>query len=286
MEYCPQCGSSSLVQDEEGGEIVCSNCGLVISHRIPDRRPEWKHYSFTKDDRERVGDPLTFLIHDMGLSTTTLEYDLHSYSISRILKKNIVESGDKSLMKTLSAIHSLSSKMHLPESVEENAALIVRRLWKKGLRLGRNCKGLAAASLYVSSKMFSMPRNMREFIINSGISRKTFWDSYKKIIQDTGIKKDPRTIDIMISKIVNQSNLKGEVENLANKIVEMARDMKIVDGRKPDGLAAAAVYLAAKKLGHRVNQRKLAKIAAISLVTLRSRCRELESIINKLQDSF
>lgn len=282
MDCCPQCGSNVLIHDEGHGEIVCSNCGLVISHKILDRILERKHYSFTLDDRKRVGDPLTFLIHDMGLSTTTLNRDLDSYSISRIVRKNIVGSGDRSLIKTLSAIHSLSSRLHLPESVEENAALIVRCLWKKGLKLSRNYKGIAAASLYVSSKMFSIPRNIKEFTTNSGISRKTFWDSYKKIIRYIGIKKGSRIIDIMISRIVNQSNIRGEVEYLANKIIEMARDMNLVDGRKPDGLAAAAVYLAAKKLGYRVNQRKLAEIASISLVTLRSRCKELKNIIDTL----
>lgn len=280
MDNCPQCGSNSLMQDEERGELVCSSCGLVISYKIIDRRPEWRYYSFMKDGRERIGDPLTFLIHDMGLSTTTQEYDINSNRISRILKKNIIESGDKPLIKTLSAIHGLSSKMQLPENVEENAALIVRRLWKKGARLNRNYKGMAAASLYVSSKMFLIPRSMKEFIVNSGISRKTFWNSYKKIIQETGVRRESGGIDIMISKIVNQSNLRGEVEHLANKIIEIARNEKLVDGRKPDGLAAAAVYLAAKKLGQKVDQRKLAKIASISIVTLRTRYKELKNIID------
>src|SRR5712692_5066332 len=28
---CPQCGSSSLVRDAETGEVICTNCGFVLS---------------------------------------------------------------------------------------------------------------------------------------------------------------------------------------------------------------------------------------------------------------
>jgi len=31
IDRCPECGSQNLIQDEESGEIICGNCGLVIS---------------------------------------------------------------------------------------------------------------------------------------------------------------------------------------------------------------------------------------------------------------
>ena len=281
MDHCINCGADILIQDEESGEVICSKCGFVASQRILDRRPEWRGYSFTKNDKERLGAPLTFLIHDMGLSTIALEDSIHSDEISRILKKNIIESGDKSLIRTLSAIHALSSKIQLPESVKENAALIVRRLWKKGLKLGRNYRGMAAASLYISSKVFSIPRNMKEFINLSGISKKSFWKCYKKIIQDLRIRSDVWEINVIVSKIINQLNLRGEVEHLANEIIRVAGEAGLVSGKKPDSLAAASIYLAAKMLKLKVNQRRLAKIASISITTLRSRYKELDQLISR-----
>jgi transcription initiation factor TFIIB len=281
MDRCLNCGAHTLIQDEDNGEIICSNCGFVASHKILDRRSECRSYSFTKNDKERVGAPLTFLIHDMGFSTTTLENSTYSDEISRILKKNIVESGDKSLIRTLSAVHALSSKIQLPESVKENAALIVRRLWRKDLKLGRNCRGIAAASLYISSKIFSIPKNMKEFINLSGISKKSFWKCYRKIIQDLKIRGDIRETSVIVSKIINQLNLRGEVEHLANKIIEVAGEAGLASGKKPDSLAAASIYLAAKMLGQKVNQRRLAKIASISITTLRSRYKELNQVVNE-----
>ena len=281
MDRCLNCGAGTLIQDEDSGEIVCPNCGFIVSYKILDRRLGGRGYSFTKNDKERLGAPLTFLIHDMGFSTTALESSTYSDKISRILKKNIIESGDKSLIRTLSAIHALSSKIQLPESVKENAALIIRRLWRKDLKLGRNYRGMAAASLYISSKIFSIPRNMKEFINLSGISKKSFWKCYKKIIQDLKIRGDVWETSVVVSKIINQLNLRGEVEHLANEIIKVAGEVGLVSGKKPDSLAAASIYLAAKILGQKVNQRRLARTASISTTTLRSRCKELYQVINE-----
>lgn len=283
MEYCPQCGSELLIEDKETGEMICSNCGLVITYILLDIDFGRKTYKLAKDDRDRLGAPLTFLIHDLGLSTTALKDVSDFNNMSRRLRKNIIESCDKPLIKILSTIHLLSSKIQLPESVEENAALLIRRLWKKGVKFGRNYRGIAVASLYISSRMYSLPKNMKEFTSIACISKKAFWRCYKKIIQELKIKGDDG-FSIMISKIINRLDLKGEVECLANKILKAAREAGLINGRKPDCIAAASIYLAAKKLGYRVNQRRVAETASISVVALRSRYKELRKIIQERVD--
>ncbi|MGE5832551.1 MAG: TFIIB-type zinc ribbon-containing protein, partial [Methanomicrobiales archaeon] len=67
---CPECGGRQLVHDYERAELVCQNCGLVIDEDFIDRGPEWR--AFDNDQRikrSRVGAPMTFTIHDKGLST-------------------------------------------------------------------------------------------------------------------------------------------------------------------------------------------------------------------------
>ncbi|MCX8193383.1 MAG: transcription initiation factor IIB family protein [Nitrososphaeria archaeon] len=279
---CPHCMEDVLIEDEVSGELVCPNCGYVITCKILDRRPEWRIYGSIDNDnnRERVGAPLTYLIHDMGLSTLVAEDGENIEGISKILKKSIVESGDKKLIKVLSMIHSLSLKIRLPDNVEENAALIVRRAWKRGMKIGRSCKGVAAASLYISCKIFSIPKTMKDFMTAFDLDRRTFWNSYRRLMEIVDIKKDDVKIEIVISKIINQLNLRGDVEELASKIIEIAREYQLIDGRKPESLAAASIYLAAKKLGYRVSQRRLARVASITEVTLRSRCRELLKLMD------
>lgn len=67
---CPECGSRQLVHDYERAELVCQNCGLVIDDDFIDRGPEWRAFDHDQRmKRSRVGAPMTFTIHDKGLST-------------------------------------------------------------------------------------------------------------------------------------------------------------------------------------------------------------------------
>ena len=67
---CPECGSRQLVHDYERAELVCQSCGLVIDDDFIDRGPEWRAFDHDQRmKRSRVGAPMTFTIHDKGLST-------------------------------------------------------------------------------------------------------------------------------------------------------------------------------------------------------------------------
>lgn len=67
---CPECGSTKLINDHERGEVVCASCGLVIDDNIVDMGPEWRAFDHEqRDKRTRVGAPITYTIHDKGLST-------------------------------------------------------------------------------------------------------------------------------------------------------------------------------------------------------------------------
>ncbi|MFX1452026.1 MAG: TFIIB-type zinc ribbon-containing protein, partial [Promethearchaeota archaeon] len=68
---CPECGNeSNIVNDDTRGEIICGNCGIVISEKVIDQGPEWRAFNtLERDKRSRVGSPISYTIHDKGLST-------------------------------------------------------------------------------------------------------------------------------------------------------------------------------------------------------------------------
>jgi transcription initiation factor TFIIB len=68
---CPECGSRQLVHDYERAELVCQNCGLVIDEDFIDHGPEWRAFdNEQREKRSRTGSPMTYTMHDKGLSTT------------------------------------------------------------------------------------------------------------------------------------------------------------------------------------------------------------------------
>ena len=63
--------NDKIIADPESGEIICSNCGTVISDKMQDiHRPErWAFSIEEKNIRSRTGVPISIGIADMGLAT-------------------------------------------------------------------------------------------------------------------------------------------------------------------------------------------------------------------------
>ena len=69
---------------------------------------------------------------------------------------------------------------------------------------------------------------------------------------------------------MNLSPIKTEqVKRTARKILENAEKAGVTDGRNPNGLAAAAVYIACKKHNVKTPQREIAHAADITELILR-----------------
>ena len=80
--HCPEC-SGQLVTDNEHGETVCADCGLVVETDNVDHGPEWRAFdSNERDQKSRVGAPTTNMMHDKGLSTNIGWQDKDAYGKS------------------------------------------------------------------------------------------------------------------------------------------------------------------------------------------------------------
>jgi ribosomal protein S27E len=72
---CSICQSNQIITDTESGELICSNCGQVISNKVEQEGPEWRNFDLlssaaqSNNSRSRVGMSTSLARHDMGLST-------------------------------------------------------------------------------------------------------------------------------------------------------------------------------------------------------------------------
>ena len=52
IQNCPECSGANLVEDYDLGEIICHDCGLVLSEHALNQGPEWR--AFIKKKRMNV----------------------------------------------------------------------------------------------------------------------------------------------------------------------------------------------------------------------------------------
>src|SRR5437899_3089910 len=86
-----------------------------------------------------------------------------------------------------------------------------------------------------------------------------------------------RRLANILSKIANLAKLEVRVERLAAEIAQKTEDHNLADGKAPNGLAAAYLYIASTLLGQSILQRDVSSVAGITEVTIRNRCKEILS---------
>ncbi len=287
---CPECMSERLISDYENAEIVCIDCGYVIDEKLADSGPEWRAFDDEqRAKRARAGAPLTFTIHDKGLSTMIdwRDRDIYGKNLSPGLQAQVYrlrkwqrrvrvsDSTERNLVFALSELSKMSSGLALPKNVLETASVIYRRAVKKHLIRGRSIHSVTAAALYMACRQCNVIRTLDEIASVSVIDKKEIGRSYRFMVNELDLPVPPSAPSHYISRFSNQLGLVGKVETVALRILRTAKTMRLTSGRGPTGIAAAATYVASVLVNERRTQREIAEQANVTEVTIRNRYKEL-----------
>ena len=287
---CPKCGSTHLTRDYSRAELVCEDCGLVIDEDFIDHGPEWRAFdSDQREKRARVGAPMTYTIHDKGLSTMIGWKNRDSYGKSiptrnraqlyRLrkwqIRTRISDGTERNLALALSTLDRMSSALSLPRNVRETAAMIYRKAVNEKLIRGRSIEGVTAAVLYAACRQCNVPRTLDEISNVAQMKKKEIGRNYRNISHKLKLKLLPTTPQDYISRFCSKLKLSNDVQIKAMEILKKAADKELTSGRGPTGLAAASMYIASVLCGERRTQREVADVAGVTEVTIRNRYKEL-----------
>ncbi len=290
ITHCPECGSERIIRDYERGEIICGDCGLVITENIQDAGPEWRAFDADqKTKRARGGAPTKLMRPNKGLVTEINLYnkDIKGTKISarqqgqlRRMRKwhkriSIATSVEKNLAIALAELDRVASALGLPDNIKENAALLYRKAVKDELVRGRLIESVVAAIIYTVCRMYDIPRTLDEISKASGIEKKEIGRAYRFLKKELDIGIPLPDPSIYVPKFATALSLSPKVQQKAMEIIKKAISKGLISGRGPTGVAAAAIYIAAALEGERRTQKEVADVAGVTEVTIRNRYREL-----------
>jgi transcription initiation factor TFIIB len=295
ISVCLECRGRNIIQDLESGEMVCGGCGLVIAEPTVNTEPEWR--AFTKSENEtrpRVGLPLSFSIHDKGLSTMIgpvykdaggkmilQETKLQMLRLRRWQTRCIVNSSeDRNLAQAMSELDRLTDRLHVPRAVKEQAAVIYRRALREGVPRGRSISAVTAAALYAAIRVTRTPMTLSEIARVSTIDEKDISRCYRILIRELCLHMPVQRAQLNVPKIASKVEVGEETQRRAIEILGEADRLKITIGKDPMGLAASALYIACVMNGENRTQKVLAEAADVTDVTIRNRYMELKRVLD------
>ena len=232
---------------------------------------------------------MSFAISDKGL-TTTIDWknkDFHGNNIPernknqiyRLRKWNkrlrISRTGERNLALALTELDRLSSRLGIPRSVREDAALIYRKAAKMNIIRGRSIEGIVAACVYTSCRRCGIPRTLDEMSEVSNISKKKLGKNYRFLKRELNIKLKPTSPIDYIPRFASKLGLSGQIQSKAIEIIRESSKKGLITGREPTGVAAASLYISSVLFSQRKTQKEIAEVSGVTEVTIRNRYKEL-----------
>jgi transcription initiation factor TFIIB len=286
---CPEC-DGRIITDEERGEQVCEDCGIVVEDGLVDHGPEWRAFDDEDaDEKRRVGAPTTKLLHDDGLSSVIgwQNRDAHGRTLNSEKRSKMErlrtwderfrtkDAKERNLKQALGEIDRMASALGLPENVRETASVIYRRAVDEDLLPGRSIEAMATGSLYAAARQGGTPRSLDEFATVSRVERKEFARAYRYLAEELGLAIEPADPVEYVPRFASDLELSKEATQRARSLLETAKSAGVHSGKSPVGLAAAAIYAASILVNEKITQAEVGEAANVSEVTIRNRYREL-----------
>jgi len=272
---CPQHPGSNLIEDYRAGDMICSECGLVVGDRVVDVGSEWRTFSNEKggEDRSRVGGPENALLGGSDLSTmigpARGAASLDSSGNSIYQNRRSISSSDRTLMDAFRTISTMCDRINLAKSISDRANSLFTMVHNARNLKGRSNEAISAACLYIACRQEGVPRTFKEIVAVSTVSKKEIGRCFKLILKFHDTNVEIITTGDFMNRFCGSLYLPRDVQRAATHIAKKAQDLDIVPGRSPISVAAASIYMASQASEDKKSQKEIADIAGVADVTIR-----------------
>ena len=298
---CVTCNRDSLITDPDSGEVICSNCGHVVTDRKNENRPEWRGFlcgpaQQITNNRNRTGMPTSLARHDMGLATIIgrINIDASGHALDPAMRTTmerlrvwdirtqVRSSTDRNLRNAFNQLEKLRDRLGLSDVAVEKTAYLYRKAQERGLVRGRTIPAVLAAAAYVASREMGTSKTLKDIALAADIRRKDLSRTYRLLIIELDLKVPMVDPIKCIAKVANKAGLKEKTKRQAIDTMYEISNKGITAGKDPMGLAASVLYLSSFDVGERVTQSQIADAAGVTEVTLRNRFKDLKGKLQLL----
>ena len=224
IQRCPECSSIHITHDDQKGEIICNDCGLLIEEKMVDTGQDLSGQFDKSQKKGRGGAPLSLQKFDKGLTTNVGEisdiYRLDSGQTRKFLRlkkwqERVSTSIERNLRLAMSELRRVSSFLNLPTVVREEASRVYNFVLQRGLVRGRSMESVISACIYAACRSYNIPRTLDEIAAASDVPRKEIGRTYRFIIRKLGIKVKPSSPKDYISRFSSILHLSPKTQNEA-----------------------------------------------------------------------
>jgi transcription initiation factor TFIIB len=287
---CSSCRSKAVIFDDLTGEVVCTQCGMVISEREMTLEKAFK-------SNDTTGMPFSLAYPDKGLSTvitnsntdatgTLLNHDQIT-NVNKIRYYNKLSDSKnhtRNLKNAFVVMATIKDKLTLTDPIIERAAYYYRKTLESKLIKGRSIKEMVVASVYAACKEMDIPRRLEDISVAANADNIFAGRCFRTIAKELSISSSIVDAARYISKVAANADVSQKTYRTALDILDVVKKNPISYGKDPRAVATAALYVACLvEKQDKVSQTRLAQAGGISVVTLRKRVLDITKLFPEIQ---
>lgn len=290
---CPMCHSSHRIVDPIRAETHCAECGLVFeTTEILATAPPPVELAGSEGSGRGIGPfvPPGGSKRALGSTLSTARdgqgkrLDWHRryefQHLKRVMQRQTsrVSEGPLDRSPARSEIAAAAERLGLPPVIQAEAAHVYTEAKHRGLLRGRSLSASVGAVVYVACRRYSIPRTLGEVSDAVSAKRSEVGRTFKVIQRGTGLTVPGVGTKAFLGRYAQELALSPPVRSTVEAMLDDARDDPELSGLSPHGLVAALIYIAAERHGERRSRAQVARVSAVTEVTLRSTSRLLEKV--------
>ena len=197
--HCYICHGTKLITDSNSCELICANCGLVISNRVEGRENVSNSLENLEDQfLVTHSAPTPLSRYDMGLYTTmqdvTRDANGHILDIimrskmNRLKRLDTYTTKNGNLKEVFDHLDNLKHVLSLSDAVVEKTAYIYRKARHRRLIRGRSRFSMLAACLYLVCRELQTGRTMNDIIQVTNLKKKDLSRDYRLLLFELDLR--------------------------------------------------------------------------------------------------
>ncbi|TPP67845.1 Transcription factor IIIB subunit [Fasciola gigantica] len=249
---CVHCGSTNFDEDRARADLICLDCGMVLSENA-------------------ISSEVEFVETGNGLST----------AVGRFVSDGSQQVGRESKQITENRarrrIDTICGQLRLGSDVSVSAFRFYQSALFRGLTRGRGAMHTAAGCIYLAARQLRVNLMLLDLSDAVGINVYVLGHCYAELKRKLHLAIPEMDPCLFIERFANQLEFGDKMSVVATTAMRLLQRMKkdwIATGRRPSGLAAAALLVAARIHEFNRTEEDVARVARISQQTTRKRLQE------------
>lgn len=290
------CQGTRRVIDPVHGEVTCETCGLVLDgSEIVAPPPPLPSEGRTDGSGRGIGpftapgSPRRSLGSTLSLSRDGQGRPLgwqrryEFQHLKRVMQRQTARTVDGAMehSQARNEISICAERLGLPPLVQTEAERIFREAKVRGLFRGRSLPASVGACIYAACRRFTLPRTLGEVSAALGARRSEVGRAFKVVHRGVELPIPSVGTRAFLERYAEELALSSSVRSSVAEMLDEASQSPELSGLSPHGLVAALIYLAAERNGERRSRAEVARVSAVTEVTLRSTSRLVERLFGR-----